>query len=60
MGRGLGGDPQAMDVEKLTAKLRSPVPERQPLYGCEPSADELVRVQRQLAYAFIEQHRAAA
>jgi hypothetical protein len=56
-----------MDVEKLTTELRSLVLGRQPLHERGASADEraqkrlgLVRVQWQLAYAYIEQPGAAA
>jgi hypothetical protein len=51
-----------MDVEKLTTELRSLVLGRQPLHERGASANEraqkrlgLVRVQWQLAYAYIEQ-----
>ena len=58
--RGRERDPGAMDVEKLTARLRT-------LSGLGVSAEDLeqnrfsiVRVQRRLAFAPIEQHDAAA
>ena len=51
-----------MDVEKLTTELRSLVLERPPLQGRGASANGpaenrrgIVRVQWQLAYAYIEQ-----